>query len=57
MQVEYLKTFDLLLQLERLCEVQIRQMQIRPLRWEVSSPYTRSSKVTEPVVHEIDCTL
>ena len=57
MRVEYLKTFDLLLQLERLCEVQIRQMQIRPLRWDVSSPYTMSSKVTEPVVHDIDCTL
>lgn len=57
MRVEYLQYSDLLLRLDRLCEVQIRQMQIRPLRWEVSSPYTKSSKVTEPVVHEIDCTL
>lgn len=57
MPVEYLKSSGLLLQLERLCEVQIRQIQVRPLRWKVSSPYTSSSKVTEPVVHEIDCTL
>ena len=57
MPVEYLKPSGLLLQFERLCEVQIRQMQVRPLRWKVSSPYTSSSKVTEPVVHEIDYTL
>lgn len=57
MPVEYLKSSGLLLQLERLCEVQIRQMQVRPLRWKVSSPYTSSSKVTEPVVHEIDSAL
>ena len=57
MPVEYLKSSGLLLQLERLCEVQIRQMQVPPLRWKVSSPYTSSSEVTEPVVHEIECTL